>query len=182
MEVGPFLDEQLLDILDSRRLQPVGLGIVRAAGLVEDAVVLAVRLEGLAAELRSSVQANGFGEAKVLEPLLDGLGDGEGGGGGQTMHPWVAGVTIDHHQVVVATCSEQVHPHRLHGLRRGGWRVEWGGGGLAGEGLGADLTSCDSVMDGCVHPRTVVQLLGGFLRLDLAGVRDVEEVEDAGAC
>ena len=54
LEVGPFLDaldEQLLDVLDGCLRQPVGLGVVRAAGLVEDAVVLAVRLECLAAEL-----------------------------------------------------------------------------------------------------------------------------------
>ncbi len=64
------------------------------------------------------------------------------------------------------------------------WKLEGrvGRRELAGEGLGADFASCDSVMDGSVHPRPVVQLLVGFLRLDLAGVRVVEEVEDAGAC
>ncbi len=91
-------------------------------------------------------------------------------------------MAVDHHQVVVASCCEQVHAHCLHGLRRGSWRVEWGGGWFTGEGLGANLPSCDSVMDGGVHPQPVVQLLGGFLHLDLAGVRDVEEVEDARAC
>ena len=58
MEVGPFLDalyEQLLEVLDGRLCQHVGLGVIRAAGLVEDAVFLAVSLEGLAAELWSSV-------------------------------------------------------------------------------------------------------------------------------
>ncbi len=89
-KVGPFLDafyEQFLDVLDGRLRQPTGLGVVRAAGLVEDAVVLAVHLEGLATELRSSVRTNGLGEAELLKPLLDGPGDGKGGGGGQAVHP-----------------------------------------------------------------------------------------------
>ncbi len=63
-KVGPFLDafyEQFLDVLDGRLRQPTGLGVVRAAGLVDDSVVLAVRLESLAAELRSPVRADGLG-------------------------------------------------------------------------------------------------------------------------
>ncbi len=184
LEVRSLLDafhEQLLDILDGRFGQPVGLGVVGAAGLVEDAIVLAVRLEGLAAELRSPVRADGLGEAEVLKPLLDGPGNREGGSRGQTVHPWVAGVAVDHHQVVAAACCEHVHAHRLHGLRCGSGRVKWGGGRLPGEGLRAHFATGDSVMDGSVHPRPVVQLMGGFLRLDLAGVGNVEEVEDAGA-
>ena len=73
LEVSPFFDafyEQLLDVLDGRLRQSVGLGVVWAAGLVEDAVVLAVRLEGLAAKLRCSARANGFGEAEVLNHFL----------------------------------------------------------------------------------------------------------------
>ena len=73
LEVSPFFDafyEPLLDVLDGRLRQSVGLRVVWAAGLVEDAVVLAVRLEGLAAELRCSVRANGFGEAEVLNHFL----------------------------------------------------------------------------------------------------------------
>ncbi len=87
-----------------------------------DAVVLAVHLEGLAAKLWPSVRTDGLGEAKVLKPLLlDGLGDSKRSGGGQAVHPWIAGVLIYHHQVVVAAHREQVHAHSLHGLGRGGW-------------------------------------------------------------
>ncbi len=123
---------------------------------MKDSIVLAVSLEGLAAELWFSLRANGLGEAKVLESLLDSSGDREGGGGGQTMHPWVTGMAIHHHQVVVAACHEQIHAHRLHGLRCGGGWIERGGRCLAGECLGANLKACDSVVDGSIRPRPVI--------------------------
>ncbi len=90
LEVRPFLDaldKELLDILDGCFHQPVGLWVVWVAGIMVDAIVLAVRFEGLATELRSSIRADGFGEAKVLKPLHDCPGDGEEGGGGQTVNP-----------------------------------------------------------------------------------------------
>ncbi len=31
----------------------------------------------------------------------------------RAMHPWIAGVSIYHHQVVVAALRKQVHAHRL---------------------------------------------------------------------
>ncbi len=43
--------KQLLDVLDGRLRQPIGR-VVRASGVMEDTVILAVRLEGLTAELR----------------------------------------------------------------------------------------------------------------------------------
>ncbi len=49
-----------------------------------------MRLECLAEELRAYIRADGFGEAKVLEPFLDGPGDSERGGSGQVVYPWVA--------------------------------------------------------------------------------------------
>ncbi len=93
LEACSFLDafhQELHDIFDCFLRHSVGLGIVRAACFVEDAVVLAVRLEGLAVELRPPILLDGLGDTKVFEPPLDGLGDGEVGGGGLALHPWVS--------------------------------------------------------------------------------------------